>query len=163
MTRPALALLAALTLAGCHEHEHEHGEETDPIEEGCPHLEFGPDIALDLATTNPPIVTVHTRYTLALAADGDDYGGELPLTSMGGDYYFLFDSAVPFAITDATGAAVAPLHTHTEPTTCEAAAVAHHFSLPEGEYTLDFGPTDAASLYMAVHRPGEDHSHAHAH
>lgn len=161
MTR--LALLAALALAGCHEHDddHPHGEETDPIEAGCAHLEFGPDISLDLAAANAPIVTVHTRYLLTLAGDAADYGGTLDLTATAADYYLLFDRAVELTLTDASGATVAPVHTMTDPAACAAAAIVHHYTLTAGDYTLDFGPTDSASLSMAVHRPGEDHAHAH--
>lgn len=154
-------LLAAALLTGCHDHEHD--EDTDPIAEGCAHLEFGPDIALDLALDNPPITTVHTRYPIALAPTGDEdrYGGALAFNSMGGDYYFLLDRALDFAITDAADEPVAALHSHPDPEACAVAAVAHHYQLPAGGYTLTFGPTDAASLNMAVHVPGADHAHAH--
>jgi hypothetical protein len=154
-------LLATTLLTACHDHEHD--EAIDPIAEGCPHLEFGPDIALDLAIDNPPITTVHTRYPIALAPTDDEgrYGGALAFTSMGGDYYFLLDRALDFNITDAEDEPVAALHSHTQPEACPVAAVAHHYLLPAGGYTLTFGPTDAASLQMAVHVPGTDHAHAH--
>lgn len=159
----------AFGIAGCehdhddHEHEHEHGDggTEDPISVGCAHLEFGPDVDLDLAADPTPISAVHTRYRLTLPADGDTYAGALGFTSTGGDYYFLLDKDAGFAVTDATDAAVEAMHAHQDPAACEAAAVAYHFMLPAGDYTLDFGPTTDARVDLAVHVPGADHQHVH--
>lgn len=166
---PLLAALVAggFVFAGCdhdhddEEHEHEHDGE-DPIAEGCPHLEYGPDVSLDLSGEVTAISVVHTRYLITLADEGDGYGGTVPFTSTGSDYYFLFDREVPFELDDASGAEVAVTHTMTDPAACEVAAVVYHFeALAAGDYSLTFGPTDEQSLQMAVHVPGADHSHAH--
>lgn len=160
-----VALFAALT--GCdhdHDDDHAHGADAateDPIEVGCAHLEFGPDVDLTLADDPAPISAVHTRYRLTLSDEGDSYGGALGFTSTGSDYYFLLDKASGFAVTDAGGAAVEAMHAHMDPAACAVAAVAYHYMLPAGDYTLTFGPTDDDRVDLAVHVPMADHGHAH--
>lgn len=170
LAAPLVAL--ALALPGCeHDHDdHEHadgghhhadGGADDPISVGCAHLEFGPDVDLDLAADPAAISAVHTRYRLTLPADGDTYAGALGFTSTGGEYYFLLDKDPGFVVKDAGDAPVDAMHAHAEPDACEVAAIAYHFMLPAGDYTLDFGPAADARVDMAVHVPGADHQHTH--
>ena len=72
LIRSILISVSLIGFYGCHgDHDHGAHEPTDEIAEGCKHLEFGPDMDLDLSEEAGAVSTVHTRYMVTLA-EGDD-------------------------------------------------------------------------------------------
>lgn len=163
-TCAALALFLTLPLVACdHDHgDHDH-EEVDQVAEGCKHLEFGPEVALEIDPNDPPTVeTFHTRYDMTLlgtSAAGNN--GLLDYTSPGGMHYLIFDQSFEFAIADAEGAPVEPSMVEENPASCEAAGAVHHVMLPAGTYTLYFDAVPSALLQMVIHVENQSHDHAH--
>jgi len=159
----ALFSSLCLPLVAC-DHDHDHGaEEVDQVAEGCKHMEFGPDVALDVAPgLDAAIETVHTRYDLTLSeAVRGGYEGRILYTSGGAMHYLMLDQAADLLITDSEGDDVEPMMLENEPTSCPLARSVHHVMLPEGVYTLDISGAASASMSLVVHVANADHSHAH--
>lgn len=157
----AASLLICAPLAACG-HDHDDHEAVDQVAEGCKHMEFGPDIAVDAtAAAMSTIETVHTRYLVTLEAEGDAFVGMITYDTAGGMHYLMFDEAVDLAITDASGATVTPSMVESDPASCDLAAVVYHVMLAEGSHAFDIGGAADASLQMVVHVAGAMHDHAH--
>lgn len=159
-----IAAALALIVTGCeHDHgSHDHGDEVDQVAEGCKHLEFGPEVAVDAdPAASAAIASVHTRYDLTLAADGDRFQGQLTYTSSGEMHYLMLSAAAELAVTDSAGAVVEPSMVESSPASCERAASVYHVMLPEGEYSLGITGAESAELSLVVHVAGHDHDHAH--
>jgi len=163
MLRAALTLSVAFSLAACdHEHgDHAHEEDVDQVAEGCKHMEFGPEVALEINNAAPPAIeTFHTRYDLTLTDAADEaYAGLLDYTSVGGMHYLIFDQAFDFAITDGEGATVEAMMVEADPASCELASVVHHVMLPAGTYRFALDAVPEPLLKMVVHVSGQNHAH----
>ena len=144
----------------CDGHDHEDHEHpmTDQIAEGCKHMEFGPDLDLDLSAGEGAASAVHPRYTVSLAAEADGASGSFTWTSSGGHHYFFFNLAATMAVTQG-GTVVTPVATHEAPVaSCDDAANIYEFMLPAGDYQITVTSAEA-TMQMVIHFAGSDHGH----
>ncbi len=154
-----------LGLSACHDHDDHDHSSTDEIAEGCKHLEFGPDMPLDLSdgTVETSAATVHTRYMVTLAAGDDGASGAFSWTSSGGHHYFLFDRPSTMAVTHRSwpeGTVLMPIATHTAPVaSCAVAASISEFMLPAGDHPITVTSAEAM-LQMVIHFAGSQPGHA---
>ncbi len=159
----AFALCLGLGLAACeHDHGDHHHDDVDQVAEGCKHMEFGPEVALEIDNDDPPTSeTFHTRYDMTLTEGAMGHSGQLDYVSQGGTHFLIFDQEFEFGMADAEGAAVEPSMVETDPASCELAGVVYHVELPAGTYTFSFDGVPQTLLQMVVHVAGQSHDHDH--
>ena len=160
-----LALIFSLLALGCGQDESSENLEqaasadTNPIAEGCKHLEFGPFDMANLATDTAERDQIHTAYTITLGGEEGAHTGTFIFTSPGGTHYVIVDKAVSIQVSNAAGDLVEG--TEKETRACPIAAAVTEFSFEMGQtYTFEMGPASDASFKMAIHVDGASHDHA---
>ena len=155
-----LITLSLLGFYGCHgDHDHGNHETTDEIAEGCKHLEFGPDMDLDLSGEEGVASAVHTRYLLSLAEGDDGASGGFTWTSAGGHHYFLFNQGTQITVSQG-GAIIEVATQHTAPVaSCDDAANVYEYMLPAGDYEIAVSSAQTM-IQMVIHFAGSMHGHA---
>jgi hypothetical protein len=151
-------ILAALALGGCHGHD-----DHSPAEDACSHMTDNVAAMItavdDLGAAAPAVSMGHTRYEITLVGDGADLGGYVDWTiGEAGEYHVFLSDAVPLALWDGQGDAVAASATNTNVTECAEVSVGYSYDLGVGTYTMQFGPTalDVVSLVLVDE---DDHDH----
>ena len=157
-----LALLTALTLtSSC---GHDHGS---VLEEGCEHMEAGPNKAVTAAAASagaPDATAEHTRIDLALVDVEGGKGGVVQVKpETAGEYYLFLSADVPVKLTKAAdGSQVAPEKTLGAVAECTSAIPKHYvYDLAVGTYELTFGPTTQTSVRFVFERDAGEEGHDH--
>jgi len=138
---PFLLPLLALAMTACPG----PAKET-PDDEGCEHLQNGPAMAVtatSAAAGAPSVSDDHKRYDVTLPSGAAGYASFAP--SKAGDYIFFLDQAVPFAVQNAAGAAVAIESSSLTGAKCTEVKGRHVLELAVGTYRLVFGPSSSVS------------------
>src|SRR5690606_28997802 len=96
----------------------------------------------DMAADAPDVGEHHTRFDVALVADGDMYGGyvDLVVEEEGVSELFL-DRSVPIKVWSPGGSEIMAHHAQTSITACTEVSLGIGYQLGVGTYLLGFGPT----------------------
>jgi hypothetical protein len=167
MLWPLALVLSLVTLGACSEDDsgddttEEHDEEQELLEEGCTHMEDGPSFAVTAtadAASAQPGAAEHMRADVTLIGDAGQLGGFVSVEVDEDSEFVLFLSHdVPVKVLDAQGAEVEVEATEAVDL-CSAVELAHTMDLEVGLYTLEFGPTDQATVSVVFEAAGE-HDH----
>ena len=150
-----------------HQHGDAHSADTDntQISEGCKHLQYGPDVVLDLTTSSAAADAVHTRYQVTLRPSADDpalFEGVFQYTAPDLRHYFIADEAVTVTVSDESNTTIAPVRVLTAPVaSCEQANTVNVMDLAAQTYTLRIHESSSAELQLVIHVFGAMHDHDH--
>lgn len=137
------------------------GEEEDPIEEACEHMEEGPSAAhtATLAAPYPDVSAEHTRHDVTLVDDGGQNGGAVTFeVDEDGEHLVFLDKDIPVAFRDVGGEAFDVLLS--EPVdACDSVAIQKHVTFEVGTVELRFGPTTESTVRIVIEEVGEEHAH----
>ena len=175
----AFALTSGLVLAGCQLFPGGAGNpspspsassstETIPAAdlEACEHMNNGPSVAVTaakLAKDAPEVNERHKRYDITLLADNAQFEGKV-LYNSGEEahYVFFFDQNVTLEVRDDKDAVVEHEAVASFSVACGKVKARYEVPLGVGRYTLQLGPTAAATVSLVVEETAhEDHDHAH--
>lgn len=157
-----IGTLLALALVACDDHGHDDDGHASPTEEACEHMKDGPARPVTAAAERegaPAAAFEHARADITLATVEGGNGGYVSFPAdEATDYVFYLSAAVPFAVFDATGAAI-ELEASEPVTACGEVAIAHTVPLDVGTVFLYFGPTEATTVSLVFEHADDDHHH----
>lgn len=120
--------------------------------EGCEHLQEGPFVNITASAvrdnTAPAVAGDHAAYTTALTSGAVGYVKFAAPEAV--DYIVFLDKPVPFAVFDATGAAVTIEESATSSTECDTIRGKHTFELPVGTAFFGLGPNSGMTVNVVV-------------
>ncbi len=163
----ALTLTSGLVLAGC---QLLTGSPTHPTPspsastsaepipqadvEACEHMNTGTATAVTALQgdgTPPSVSAGHTRYTITLPAQNEQYAGKvLYNSSEETDYVLFFDQDVKLVIRDGDQKVIEPEESASASVVCSSVKARHVVHLGVGLYTLQLGPTAASTVSLVI-------------
>lgn len=162
-------LLSVLLWSACGEETHDEEDHGGIEEEGCEHIQQGPNKAVSAAVDAmlaPNATAEHTRIDVSLVDVTDGKGGAVQLIpDEAGEFYLFLSADVPIKLTKASdGAEVTAEEVGGAVEACSASIPKHYvFDLEASTYVLNFGPTTEAEVRFVFEHAGEHGEDGHEH